>query len=68
MKIADLNGQQIEVADLTAALEQAKYFKDCHHTPPDPVADKRQQAYWTDIYNKLVVLQSKSVDKRNNKQ
>jgi hypothetical protein len=68
MKITDLNGQQIEVTDFTAALEQAEYFKDCHHIPPDPVADKRQQAYWTDIYNKLTALQSKPVDKRNNKQ
>lgn len=60
MKITDLNGQHIEVTDLTAALEQAAYFKDCYHEPPDPVADKRQQAYWTDIYNKLMALQTKS--------
>jgi len=58
MKITDKNGQEIEVTDLAAALEQAAFFKDCHHVPPEPVADKRQQAYWMDIYQKLIVLKN----------
>ena len=59
MKIMDLNGEQIEVTDLTAAIEQAAYFKNCYHIPPQPIADSRQQAYWSDIYNKLIALQGK---------
>lgn len=64
MKITDLNRQQIEITDLPAAFKQAAYFKDCHHVPPDPRADKRQQAYWTDIYNKLAALQSEAIGKK----
>lgn len=56
MKITDINGQAIEVTDLNAAIEQAAGYKDCHHEPPEPVADCRQQAYWTDIYEKLIQL------------
>ena len=58
MKITDKNGQEIEVTDLPAALAQAAFFKDCHHVPPEPVADKRQQAYWMDIYQKLIDLKN----------
>lgn len=56
MKITDINGQAIEVTDLDAAIEQAAYYKDCRHQPPEPVADSRQQAYWADIYEKLIRL------------
>lgn len=58
MKITDLNGQEIKVTDLIAAIRQAETFKDYHHEPPRPEMDKSRQAYWTDIYNKLLNLQT----------
>jgi hypothetical protein len=58
MKITDLNGQKIKVTDLIAAIRQAETFKDYHHEPPRPKMDKRRQAYWTDIYNKLMNLKT----------
>lgn len=56
--ITDLNGLQKEVTDLDKAIEQAKYFKDAHHVPPLK-SDKERQAYWRDIYEKLLQLKSK---------
>lgn len=67
MKVTDLNEQLIEVTDLSAALEQATFFKDCHQEPPEPITDSRQQAYWTDIYAKLIALHSNAVENRNNR-
>lgn len=58
MKITDLNGCQIEVTDLDEAIEQAYYFKDCHHVPPVPY-DIIRQVYWRNIYEKLLKLKSK---------
>lgn len=52
VKITDINGQAIEATDLNAAIEQAAVYKDCHHEPPEPIADSRRQAYWMDIYTK----------------
>lgn len=45
MKIKDLNGQEITVTDLNAAIAQARSFKEYRHNPPEPIADSRQQAY-----------------------
>lgn len=58
MKITDLKGCQLKVTDLDKAIEQAEYFKDCHHVPPVE-SDKERQAYWRDIYEKLLQLKSK---------
>lgn len=58
MKITDLNGLEITVTDLDKAIEQAELFKDMHHVPPVP-SDKERQAYWNDIYKKLLELKSK---------
>lgn len=58
MKITDLKGLPIEVTDLDKAIEQAGYFKDAHHVPP-VASDKERQAYWRDIYQKLLQLKSK---------
>lgn len=65
MKITDLNGQEITVTDLNAAIAQAADFKDCRHDPPEPIADSRQQTYWTDIYHKLIQLQKKHSDEND---
>lgn len=59
MKITDINGCEITVTDLDQAIEKAEYFKDCEHIPPVP-SDKERQAYWRDMYNKLIALKNKS--------
>lgn len=56
--ITDLNGLRKEVTDLDKAIEQAEYFKDAHHVP-SVESDKERQAYWRDIYEKLLQLKSK---------
>lgn len=57
MEITDLNGCTIEVTDLDSAIERAEYFKDCEHIPPVPT-DKERQAYWLDIYQKLLAIKN----------
>lgn len=57
MKITDIKGLVLEVTDLDKATEQAKDFKNLHHIPPLP-SDTKQQAYWKDIYEKLLKLKS----------
>jgi hypothetical protein len=57
MKINDLDGQEIEITDLAMALLQADDYR--HYQLSDPAAAKlnaRQQAYWEDFYQKLVLL------------
>jgi len=56
--ITDLNGLQIKVTDLNEAIKEAEYFKDAHHVPPVK-SDKERQAYWQDVYQKLLQLKSK---------
>jgi hypothetical protein len=59
MKITDLNGFEIEVTNLNKAIKHAKNFKNLHHTPPLP-SDKERQDYWKDLYEKLLIVKSKS--------
>ena len=57
MHITDLNGNQIEVTDLDKAIKIAKEYKGYHHACKGFGAlDKRQKAYWTDIYEKLTAI------------
>ncbi|WEK36142.1 MAG: hypothetical protein P0Y53_01395 [Candidatus Pseudobacter hemicellulosilyticus] len=56
MKIIDRDGLQITVTDLDKAIRQAGQFMTYRHDPPQPLADARQQAYWTDLYKKLLTL------------
>ncbi|MGH1517037.1 hypothetical protein [Chryseobacterium sp. JK1] len=57
MKIKDLHGKSIEVTDLDKAIWQAENFKEYAHEDQSFLSyDKKQKAYWTDIYNKLLQL------------
>ncbi|WP_223713117.1 hypothetical protein [Niabella beijingensis] len=50
--ITDLNGLRKEVTDLDKAIEQAEYFKDCHHVPPVESDKERQGKHIGGIYTK----------------
>lgn len=59
MHITDLNGCRIEVTHLKKALEMARQYKEYRHEDSSfSEFDKRQKAYWTDMYEKLVTLKS----------
>ncbi|ATL48933.1 hypothetical protein COR50_18145 [Chitinophaga caeni] len=59
MHITDLNGCRIEVTHLKEALAMAKRYKEYRHEDSSfSEFDKRQKAYWTDMYEKLVTLKS----------
>lgn len=57
MKVIDLYGREITVTDLGKAIEQTEGFKDSHHDPPVE-SDRERQAYWRDMYEKLVTLKN----------
>jgi hypothetical protein len=57
MKITDLKGCAIEVTELKKAIKMARQYKEYRHENGSfPKLDKRQKAYWTDIYEKLLVI------------
>lgn len=57
MNIKDLHGRSIEVTDLEKAIQQADNLKDYEHEDTSFADfDARQKAYWTDVYNKLLLL------------
>jgi hypothetical protein len=59
MKIIDLNGKIIEIDNLPLAIMQADDYRHYQHTDPAFRSfDERQQAYWEDVYQKLLSLQS----------
>ncbi|RUT67700.1 hypothetical protein D0817_25045 [Flavobacterium cupreum] len=61
MKITDINGCQIEVIDLREAILIAKRFSKYRHEDKSfSEFDKRQNAYWTDMYEKLTAIKEQS--------
>ncbi|GEM52753.1 hypothetical protein EB1_25430 [Empedobacter brevis NBRC 14943 = ATCC 43319] len=57
MKIMDLNGCPIEVIDLKEAIKIAKRNTGySHENKSFSEFDKRQNAYWTDMYEKLTAI------------
>ncbi|CAI9686744.1 hypothetical protein EAVNVH72_03475 [Elizabethkingia anophelis] len=57
MKITDLNGCEIEITDLKEAIKIAKRNTGYSHEDKSfSEFDKRQKAYWTDIYEKLTAI------------
>ena len=57
MHIIDFEGNSIEVNNLDKAIEQADAFRTYSHTDPAFAAmDKNLQAYWQDVYDKLIKL------------
>ena len=64
LTITDNTGRLIEVTDLPVAIRQATDFAAFTHDNPDYAAfDAERQAYWNDILQKLLQLQSKQQTK-----
>lgn len=61
MKITDLHGCEIEVTDLKEAIKIAKRNTGYSHEDKSfSEFDKRQKAYWTDIYEKLTAIKKRT--------
>ena len=64
MKITDLNGYKIEITNLKEAVKIAKRNTGYSHEDKSfSEFDKRQKAYWTDIYTKLKAVQERTDNK-----
>ncbi|ASE60646.1 hypothetical protein CEQ15_03555 [Chryseobacterium indologenes] len=64
MKITDLNGCEIEITNLKEAVRIAKRNTGYSHEDKSfSEFDKRQKAYWTDIYTKLKAEQERIYNK-----
>ena len=62
MKITDLNGCEIEVTDPKEAIKIAKRNTEYSHEDKSfSEFDKRQKAYWTDIYEKLTAINNEQI-------
>jgi len=60
MKVTDLNGYQIEVTDLDEAIKITADYKEYRHKNKSfSEFDKRQKAYWTDMYEKLTAIKER---------
>ncbi|MFH6965305.1 hypothetical protein ACHRVK_22280 [Flavobacterium plurextorum] len=61
MYITDLNGCLIEVTDLAKAIQITAEYKEYSHKDKSfSEFDKRQKAYWTDMYEKLRAIKEKA--------
>ena len=61
MNVTDLNGFQIEVSDLDEAIRITAEYKEYRHKDKSfSEFEKRQKAYWTDMYEKLTVIKKQS--------
>ncbi|RYJ50631.1 hypothetical protein DR871_016055 [Flavobacterium petrolei] len=57
MKVTDLNGCPIEVTDLNEAIRITKRYKKYRHKDESySDYDKKQNVYWTDMYEKLTTI------------
>ena len=62
IQIEDKNGKNLTVTNLTQAIEQADYFRNFAHTDKlFEKFDKKRQAYWQDMYEKLVAISNLDV-------
>ena len=58
MNIIDLDGNKIEVTDLQLAIMQADDYRHYQLSGSIHIAfNRKQQAYWDDVYQKLLLLE-----------
>lgn len=63
MKIPDLNGCPIEVTNLNEAIKMAGQYKEYSQEDKSfSEFDKRQKAYWSDMYEKLRAIKKQLDD------
>jgi hypothetical protein len=63
IQIEDRNGENIEVLNLAEAIKQADYFRNfAHEDKLFEKFDKKRQAYWQDMYEKLVAIRNLDVE------
>ena len=64
MKIIDINGCTIEIADLNKAIQITKRYKQYEHKNNGfSELDKKLNRYWTDMYEKLLKIKSQKEEK-----
>ncbi|WP_269225260.1 hypothetical protein [Flavobacterium eburneipallidum] len=57
MKVNDMNGCPIEITNLKEAIKIVRRYKEYRHEEKIfSEFDKRQNAYWTDMYEKLTAI------------
>ncbi len=57
MQVTDLNGCPIEITNLKEAIKMARQYKEYRHENKSfSEFDKRQKAYWLDMYEKLTAI------------
>ena len=57
IQVEDKNGKDIRFTNLPQAIEQADYFRNfAHEDKLFEKFDKERQAYWQDLYEKLVEI------------
>ena len=67
MKIIDINGCTIEIADLNKAIQITKQYKQYEHENKGfSKLDKKLNQYWTDLYEKLLKIKSQKIKKTKN--
>lgn len=67
MNVTDLEGRQITVIDLDAAIRLAEEYKGYEHLDKRYAAlDRELKAYWTDLHEKLLTLKTKCYDRTGN--
>lgn len=60
MRIKDLNGNSIEVTDINEAIQISEQFTKYKHKDKSfSDFDKRQNAYWLDMYEKLTATKER---------
>jgi hypothetical protein len=58
MNIIDLNGKPIVITDLQLAILQADDYRNYQLSGSRHIAfNRKQQAYWEDVYQKLLLLE-----------
>lgn len=63
IQVEDKNGKNIRVTNLTQAIEQADYFRNfAHEDKLFEKFDQKRQAYWQDLYEKLVAISDLDVE------
>jgi hypothetical protein len=63
IQVEDRNGKEIRVTNLTQAIEQADYFRNFAHADKlFEEFDRKRQAYWQDLYEKLMKISDLDVE------